>query len=69
MKTGFTKQKCPKCGGNLYLDKVFYVEGGVMGWYEQESCLQCGYIRYQNERPQAEAAVSMTKPQSELLPV
>ena len=38
MREGFTKQRCPKCGGNMYLDKDFY------GWYEQ--CLQCSYISY-----------------------
>jgi DNA-directed RNA polymerase subunit M/transcription elongation factor TFIIS len=29
--------RCPKCGGNLYLDKDYN------GWYEQ--CLQCGYMK------------------------
>ena len=29
--------RCPKCGGNLYLDKDHY------GWYEQ--CLQCSFTR------------------------
>ena len=38
MREGFTKQRCPKCGGNMYLDKDFY------GWYEQ--CLQCSYTSY-----------------------
>lgn len=28
---------CPKCGGDVALDKDHY------GWYEQ--CLQCGYLR------------------------
>lgn len=28
--------RCPKCGGNLYLDRDYN------GWYEQ--CLQCAYI-------------------------
>jgi len=28
--------KCPKCKGNIMLDKDQY------GWYEQ--CLQCGYL-------------------------
>ena len=32
------KQRCPKCGGNLFLDN------DDMGWYEQ--CLQCSFIRY-----------------------
>ena len=38
MKTGFTKRKCPKCGGNIYLDKDY------CGWYEQ--CLQCSHTCY-----------------------
>jgi ribosomal protein S27AE len=31
------KAKCPKCGGNLFLDNDHF------GWYEE--CLQCGYTR------------------------
>ena len=31
------RKRCPKCGGNLYLDNDFN------GWYEQ--CLQCAYVR------------------------
>ena len=39
--------RCPKCGGNSYIDKDHY------GWYEQ--CLQCAFIRdlkaiYKNEK-------------------
>lgn len=37
MREGFVKKRCPKCGGNVYLDRDYH------GWYEQ--CLQCGYIR------------------------
>ncbi len=37
MREGFTRKRCPKCGGNVYLDRDFY------GWYER--CLQCGYTR------------------------
>jgi DNA-directed RNA polymerase subunit M/transcription elongation factor TFIIS len=29
--------RCPKCGGNLYLDRDY------IGWYEQ--CLQCSYMK------------------------
>lgn len=36
MRGRFTQKRCPKCGGNIFLDKDSY------GWYEQ--CLQCGYI-------------------------
>ena len=42
MRTGFTNQKCPKCGGNIFVDREYSLEGN----YEQESCLQCGYICY-----------------------
>ena len=31
------KSRCPKCGGNLYLDSDHY------GWYEK--CLQCAFTR------------------------
>ncbi|MFC2044168.1 hypothetical protein ACFLT8_03100 [Chloroflexota bacterium] len=34
------RQRCPKCGGNLFLNNDFY------GWYEQ--CLQCSFILYLN---------------------
>ena len=44
MKTGFTKRKCPKCGGNLYLDSDYCIEGSFISWYEEETCLQCGFI-------------------------
>ncbi len=30
-------KRCPKCGGNLYLEKDLY------GWYEE--CLQCAYVQ------------------------
>ena len=43
MKTGFIKRKCPKCGGNLYLDSEYYIEGSFINWYEEEACLQCGF--------------------------
>ena len=32
-----TSGRCPKCGGNLYLDRDYN------GWYEQ--CLQCAYMK------------------------
>jgi len=32
-----TAGRCPKCSGNLYLEKDYN------GWYEQ--CLQCGYMK------------------------
>ncbi len=35
MREGFMPKHCPKCGGNVYLDRDYY------GWYEK--CLQCAY--------------------------
>jgi DNA-directed RNA polymerase subunit M/transcription elongation factor TFIIS len=32
-----TSHSCPKCGGNLYLDRDYN------GWYEQ--CLMCSYMK------------------------
>ena len=43
MKNGLVIRKCPKCGGNLYLERDYYEEGLFIGWYEQETCLQCGF--------------------------
>ena len=34
VKQGFTNKRCPKCGGNIFLDR------DICGWHEQ--CLQCG---------------------------
>ena len=38
MRGGFIQKRCPKCGGNIYLDMDLY------GWYEE--CLQCSHTRY-----------------------
>jgi predicted nucleic-acid-binding Zn-ribbon protein len=47
MLSGFVKQEhCPRCGGNMYLDRDYYIEGDFSSWYTYEHCLQCGYIRY-----------------------
>ncbi|MDO8568693.1 MAG: hypothetical protein Q7R57_08275 [Dehalococcoidales bacterium] len=35
MKEGFLHGRCPKCGGNIYVDRDIY------GWHGE--CLQCGY--------------------------
>lgn len=35
MIEGFVRKRCPKCGGNVYLDRDNY------GWYDK--CLQCAY--------------------------
>ena len=37
MRRRFVQKRCPKCGGNVYLDRDYY------GWYEK--CLQCAYTR------------------------
>jgi hypothetical protein len=37
-KTGFVKERCPKCNGSVYLDSDIY------GWFEE--CLQCGHTSY-----------------------
>jgi ssDNA-binding Zn-finger/Zn-ribbon topoisomerase 1 len=34
---GFVRAECPKCRGNVYLEKDHF------GWYQQ--CLQCGFIQ------------------------
>ncbi|UCC16753.1 MAG: hypothetical protein JSU58_10375 [Dehalococcoidales bacterium] len=38
METSKISQKCPKCGGRMFL------YNGFDGWYEQ--CLQCSFILY-----------------------
>ena len=47
---GFTKQRCPKCGGNIYIDMDYYLEGSFINWCEQEHCLQCGHVIYDTRR-------------------
>ena len=37
MREGFLRKRCPKCGGNLYLDRDGY------GW--SEKCLQCSFTQ------------------------
>jgi hypothetical protein len=47
MLPAFIKGKrCPKCGGNIYLDRDYYPDGDLAGWYEYQHCLQCGHIQY-----------------------
>jgi len=45
MRRGFTKKRCPKCNGNVFVDQENHIdsEGGYRGWYEW--CLQCGYTQ------------------------
>jgi len=37
-KRGFTNKRCPKCGGNVYIDLDLH------DWFEK--CLQCGHTSY-----------------------
>ena len=67
MKRGFNNRRCPRCGGNLYLDSNYYVEGGVIGWGEQEVCLQCGYINYEINSPLTDMAFNEIALQKEPL--
>ena len=61
MKTGFTKRKCPKCGGNLYLDSDYCIEGSFINWYEEETCLQCGFIYSAEIPPKAVVAATVDR--------
>ena len=67
MTYGFTKQKCPKCGGNIYIDMDCYVQGDLGSWYDYESCLQCGYISYEVRSPLTEIKVTTAAVQKEPL--
>ena len=37
INASWVRQRCPKCGGNLFLYEYH-------GWYEQ--CLQCSFTQY-----------------------
>jgi predicted nucleic-acid-binding Zn-ribbon protein len=69
MKQGFTGQKCPRCGGNMYFDIDYFVEGSLISWFKQQSCLQCGYIKYESEASEAGIAGTGTSKQKILVPV
>lgn len=44
LRGGFvSKTRCPKCGGNIYIDSDHY------GWFE--GCLMCGYVRNLKKMP------------------
>ncbi len=47
---GFVQNKCPKCGGNVYLDV------DEQDWYEQ--CLQCSYTRFLDKIADAKVTVN-----------
>ena len=67
MKYDFTNNKCPRCGGNMYIDRDYYADGGLIGSYEQEACLQCGYINYEANSPFRAIAVNKIALQKEPL--
>ena len=58
MRYGLTNRECPKCGGNTYIDMDYYLEGVLINWYEQESCLQCGYTIYDLGNSQEELNIT-----------
>ncbi|HUT67294.1 MAG TPA: hypothetical protein VMW86_01945 [Dehalococcoidales bacterium] len=69
MKKEFINQKCPKCGGNLYLERDYYAEGLFVSWYEQVTCLQCGFA-FNKRAPEpavAAAAAGGAKPAAKQL--
>ena len=52
----YKSRRCPKCGGNMYIDR------DVHGWYEQ--CLQCSFIHDLEtvyERKKAAASIRRVK--------
>jgi len=67
MKRGLNNRRCPRCGGNLYLDSNYYVEGGFMSWDDQEVCLQCGFINYEANRSLVSKASKEVASQKELV--
>jgi len=52
MKEGFTQQRCPRCGGNVFVYRDLH------GWYEQ--CLQCSRIWYLDSIVEVRDRVSVT---------
>lgn len=69
MLAGFIKEKrCPKCGGNIYLDRDYYTDGDFADWYSYQHCLQCGYIRYPDNIVQlAEKIVENSTPAEKVI--
>jgi hypothetical protein len=62
-KSVYTDRICPRCGGRMYSDRSYYRRGNLAGWFEQETCLQCGYVNYSPGGPQPAAqAVSGETP-------
>ena len=52
MKEGITQQRCPKCGGNVFVYRDLY------GWYEQ--CLQCSRIWHLDSVVESRGKVGVT---------
>lgn len=46
------KARCPKCGGNIYVDN------DIEGWYEE--CLQCGHTTELMEVKPQKTAIKIT---------
>ena len=69
MKQGFTNKRCPKCGGNIYLDMDYLIEGSLLSWYEQERCLQCSYISYERNMSLTKITANSVGVEKETLPV
>ena len=61
MKYGFVNQKCPKCGGNLYFDRDYCIEGSFISLHEEETCLQCGSMQKYLLQSKAVAAATGDK--------
>lgn len=47
---GFVRKRCPKCGGNVYLDRDYY------GWYQK--CLQCAHTSDLNNIAEAREKIN-----------
>jgi len=52
MKEGFTQQRCPRCGGNVFVYRDLH------GWHEQ--CLQCSRIWYLDSVVESRDKVGVT---------
>ena len=62
MRAGLARTHCPKCGGCIYLDIDYFLDGELVSWYEYGSCLQCGYIYYPDTAVRTEEKVVGSAP-------
>ena len=46
MKQVTNRRRCPRCGGNLFIVREYCSQGILIVSYEEETCLQCGYVQY-----------------------